>query len=31
VTKLLPVAPKLNNKIPQRRGTARRSRTEPFE
>lgn len=31
VKKLLPVAPKLNNKIPQRRGMARRAPAEPFE
>ena len=31
VTKLLPVAPKLNNKIPQRRGMTRRAPVEPFE
>ena len=31
VSKLLPVAPKLNNKITQRRGTARRAPTKTFE
>jgi len=31
VRKLLPVAPKMNNKITQRRDTARRARTETFE